>query len=134
MAEITRISRAYKDISLSFLPNPVTNDISVIKNERAIKKSIRNIVQTIPGEKFFLLELGSSIREELFDLFDAFTATSIEDEIRTSILNWEPRVNNVRVAVNAIPDSNSLEVGVEYNIVGEEFPPQNYTFILEATR
>ena len=134
MAEVNRISRAFKDISLSFQPHPVTGDLPILKNERAINKSVRNIVQTIPGEKFFNPNFGSSVREQLFELVDFGNASIIEEEILTSLANYEPRINNVVVLVEPRPDQNEFEVTVTYDIIGQEFPTQTYTFILEATR
>lgn len=134
MAEITRISRAFKDISLSFQPHPVTGDLPILKNERAIAKSVRNIVQTAPGEKFFNLDFGSSVRDQLFELVDFGNATIIEEEILQSLTNYEPRIDNVTVLVEPRPDRNEFEVTVTYNIIGQDFPTQSYTFILEATR
>ena len=134
MTEVTRISRAFKDISLSFKPHPVTGDIPVLKNERAINKSVQNIVETIPGEKFFNPNFGSDVRGMLFELVDFGTSGLIEEQILTSINNYEPRVNNVEVEVNPQPDLNNFEVTVSYDIIGQPFPSQTYTFILEATR
>ena len=134
MAEIIRISRAFKDISLSFQPHPVTGDLPILKNERAIAKSVRNIVQTAPGEKFFNLDFGSSVRDQLFELVDFGNANIIEEEILQSLTNYEPRISDVTVLVEPRPDRNEFEVTVTYNIVGQDFPTQSYTFILEATR
>ena len=134
MSEVKRISRAFKDISLSFQPHPVTGDLPILKNERAINKSVRNIVQTIPGEKFFNLQFGSSVRQQLFELVDFGNASIIEEEILTSLANYEPRIENVVVLVEPRPDQNEFEVTVTYDIIGQEFPTQSYTFILEATR
>ena len=134
MAEVSRISRAFKDISLSFQPHPVTGDLPVLNNERAINKSVRNIVQTIPGEKFFSPKFGSSIRRQLFELVDFGSATIVEDEIVSSLERFEPRIENVVVLVEPRPDRNEFEVTVTYDIIGQEFPTQSYTFILEAAR
>ena len=129
-----RVSKAFKDISLSFVPHPVTNDLPILKNERAISRSVRNIVETIPTEKFFNPEFGSDVYQSLFDFVDFGTANEIQEQIKTSIANFEPRVNNVRVEVDPQPDLNQFEVIVIYDIVGQEFPTQEYSFILEATR
>ena len=129
-----RVSRAFKDISLSFLPHPVTKDLPILKNESAIRRSVRNIVETIPTEKFFDLEFGSDVYKSLFDFVDFGTANVIQGQIKTSINNFEPRVNNVRVEVDPQPDLNQFEITVIYDIVGQEFPTQEYSFILEATR
>ena len=134
MAEITRISRSFKDISLSFQPHPVTGDLPVLKNERAINKSVRNIVQTIPGEKFFDPNFGSDVRSQLFEIVDFGTADLIEQQILVALENYEPRVERVQVEVDPQPDRNEFNVTVIYEIIGQEFPTQTYSFILEATR
>ena len=131
---VKRISKAFKDISLSFDPHPVTKDITVIKNANAIKRSIRNIVQTIPGERFFNPILGSDVRSSLFDFVDFGTASVIQKEITTAIENFEPRVYNLQVEATAIPDNNEFEVNIYFDIIGQEFPTQEFTFMLEATR
>jgi len=95
--EITRVSRAFKDISLSFEPHPVTKDLPILKNENAISRSIRNLVQTIPTEKFFQPDIGSDVVKSLFDFVDFATASVIQEQILTTISNFEPRVTNVRV-------------------------------------
>ena len=134
MAEITRISRSFKDISLSFQPHPVTGDLPVLKNERAINKSVKNIVQTIPGEKFFDPNFGSDVRSQLFELVDFGTADLIEQQILVALENYEPRIEQVQVEVDPQPDKNEFNVTVIYEIIGQEFPSQTYSFILEATR
>ena len=131
----TRISRSFKDISLDFEnPHPVTNDLAVLKNERAITRSVRNIVETIPTEKFFNSLFGSDVYRSLFDFVDFGTATIIQDQIKTSLQNFEPRINNVRVEVDPRQDDNNFEVTVIFDIIGQEFPTQEFSFILEATR
>lgn len=131
---ITRISRSFKDISLSFDLHPVTKDLPILINERAIIRSIRNLVETIPTERFFNLELGSNVRSSLFDFVDFATASVIEDQIQTTIANYEPRVTNLKVEVNPSPDTNEFEVTVNFEIIGQEVPVQQFTFIVEATR
>ena len=131
---IKRISRAFKDISLSFEPHPVTNDLPILKNESAIKRSVRNIVQTIPTEKFFNPLFGSDVYGSLFEFVDFGTAATIQSQIEVSLDNFEPRIENVTVSVNPQPDDNTFEVTVIYDIVGQEFPVQEYSFILESTR
>ena len=135
---ITRISRAFKDISLSFKRHPVTNDIGVLKNENAIKKSVRNLVQTIPSERFFNSTLGSDVRDSLFEnapgFIDFGTASIIERQIQTTIENFEPRVDNLDVNVNPRPDTNEFEVNIFFDIIGQSFPEQEFSFILKATR
>ena len=129
-----RVSRSFKDISLSFDPHPVTKDIPVLRNERAITRSVRNLVQTIPGERFFNPILGSGVRRLLFDFVDVGTAASIEEEIQTTISNFETRVTNVQVQVDPRPDQNNFDVTVFFDIIGQSLPTQEFSFILEATR
>jgi phage baseplate assembly protein W len=134
MAVVQRISRTFKDISLSFNPHPVTKDLPVLKNESAIKRSVRNLVETIPTERFFNPLLGSEVRSSLFDFVDYGTASNIQDQIQTTLDNFEPRIEDVEVEVLPRPDDYEFEVTVFYTIVGQEFPSQEYNFILEATR
>ena len=131
---IQRKSRAFKDISLSFSPHPVTRDLPVLVNERAISRSVRNLVETIPTERFFNSLIGTDIRDSLFENFTPLTVTVMEDQIRTTISNYEPRVNNVRLEVIGLPDRNTLEVKVLFDIVGLDQPVQSFNFILEPTR
>ena len=135
---ITRISRAFKDISLSFKRHPVTNDIGVLKNADAIKRSVRNLVQTIPSERFFNSTLGSNVRDSLFEnspgFIDFGTASIIERQVQTTIENFEPRIDNLEINVNPRPDSNEFEINVFFDIIGQTFPAQEFSFILKATR
>ena len=131
---IKRTSRCFKDISLSFLPHPVTNDLPILLNERAITRSVRNIVETIPTEKFFDSLFGTDVRDSLFENFTNSTVTILTDQIRTSILNYEPRVENINVDVDAKPDLNALEIIIFFDIVGLDVPTQTFSFILEPTR
>ncbi len=131
---VTRISRSFKDISLSFDPHPVTKDLAVLTNERAIIRSVRNLVETIPTERFFNPTLGSNVRSSLFDFVDYATASTIQDQIIEVINNYEQRVANVIVQVDPIPDLNEFEVTITFEIIGQELPVQQFSFILEATR
>ena len=131
---VTRISRAFKDISLSFEPHPVTKDLPVLKNENAIRRSVRNIVETIPTERFFNSLLGSDVRRSLFEFVDFGTASVIQDQIEIAINNFEDRVENLIVQVDPISDENTFNITVIFDIIGQEFPTQEYSFLLEATR
>jgi hypothetical protein len=131
---IQRISRSFKDISLSFDPHPVTKDLQILKNERAITRAIRNLVETIPTERFFNSTIGSNVRSSLFEFVDFGTASVVQSQVEVAISNYEPRVENVRVEVLPSPDTNEFEVTVIFDIIGQEFPTQQFTFLLEATR
>tara|TARA_Y100000004_G_C8947772_1_gene427081 strand:- start:1841 stop:2242 length:402 start_codon:yes stop_codon:yes gene_type:complete len=131
---VQKVSRAFKDISFAFDPHPVTKDLPVLTNERAIRRSVRNLVETIPTERYFNSTLGTRIRRSLFDFVDYATATIIEDQIINTVEFYEPRVNNLRVNVDPRPDDNSFDVKVVFDIVGQEAPTQQFSFLLEATR
>ena len=104
------------------------------KNENAIKKSVRNLVQTIPTERFFNSTLGSEVRDSLFDFVDVGTASVIQNQIQITLENFEPRIDNVTVEVEPRPEVNEFEVTVFFTVVGQDIPTQEFTFMLEATR
>ena len=131
---IQRKSRAFNDISLSFSPHPVTKDLPVLVNERAVIRSVRNLVETIPTERFFNSLIGTDIRDTLFSNFDRMNVMMIEDQIREVLGNFEPRVSNVGATVKARPDDNTLEVNVFFDIIGLDLPTQSFAFLLEPTR
>ncbi len=131
---INRISRTFKDISLSFVPHPVTNDLPILRNENAIARSVRNLVETIPTERFFNPTIGSNIRSSLFDFVDIATASTIKRQIEITLDNYEPRIENIVVEVFPDPDNNSFDLNIIYDIIGQDFPTQQINFILEATR
>tara|TARA_Y100000766_G_scaffold236473_1_gene212263 strand:- start:11 stop:418 length:408 start_codon:yes stop_codon:yes gene_type:complete len=132
--ENVKRSQGFKDISFSFLPHPVTKDLPILKNERAIIRAVRNLVETIPTERFFDSMIGSEVRSLLFENYTAPIEIAIEDQIITTIRNHEPRVENVAVDVDPLPDDNSIEITVFFDIVGLDVPRQAFTFILEPTR
>ena len=131
---IERVSQSFKDISMTFQSNPLNDDLIAIKNENAIARSLRNIVFTTPGEKFFNQSFGSRISESLFENIDEITATIIVDEIRQSIDNYEPRVEVDDV--KAFPDyeNNSFDVTITYDVIGSEIPTQELQFVLQSSR
>lgn len=131
---IERISKEFKDISMSFQVNPLTYDLIGIKNETAIARSVRNLVLTLPGERFFNQNLGSGVNKLLFENMDDLTAASIQDEIRTTINNYEPRVNLRSVEVNPDYDQNQFDITITYDIIGIDALPQQLSFALLPTR
>ena len=131
---LERVSQGFKDISATFKSNPLTNDVVDIKNASAIERSVRNIVMTVPGEKFFDPDFGSRISQSLFENIDNITALTIRDEIDNSIRNYEPRVDLNKVIVDPDFDNNGFNVTVIYNIVGIDIPAQKLEFVLESTR
>ena len=131
---IKRVSRVFKDISLSFTPHPVTKDLTILKNENSIKKSVRNLVQTIPTERFFNSAIGSEVRDSLFEFVDFGTASVIQNQIQIVLENFEPRIENVTVEVQPKPDTHEFEVTVFFIIVGQDSPTQEFTFMLESTK
>jgi phage baseplate assembly protein W len=131
---LERVSKGFKDISMSFQSNPLTNDLIAINNANAIARSIRNIVFTYPGEKFFNEGFGSKINRSLFENLDQLTAENIKDEIEYSISNYEPRVSLNQVVVIPDYDNNSFDVLISYRIVGIDVTPQQLQFVLQPIR
>ena len=130
----TKISRAFKDISLSFKKHPVTNDVTVLRNEDAIKRSVINLTRTRINERFFNDLLGTSVADNLFENMGSGLETALEEEISTLLKNYEPRIELNSVYVIADQDSNELSIQVDYNIVGLPIPSQTIEFLLQPTR
>jgi len=131
---IERVSPGFKDISMTFQANPLNLDLIGLKNENAIARSVRNIVFTLPGEKFFNENFGSRISASLFENLDDISADLIVDEIKSSITSYEPRVSLVNVQAFPDFDNNSFDVLIVYNIIGADLPPQELQFALQSTR
>ena len=131
---LERVSQGFKDISMTFQSNPLNDDLIALKNENAIARSIRNIVFTLPGEKFFNASFGSRITESLFDNIDDITGTIIVDEIRESIETYEDRVQLVDVIADPNFENNSFDLTITYEIIGRNVPAQELQFVLQSSR
>ena len=131
---LERVSQAFKDISATFQTNPLNGDLIAIKNETAIARSIRNIVFTLHGEKFFDEDFGSDISRSLFENIDDISANLIQDQIRQSIRNFEPRVRLRNVFADPNFDDNAFNVTIVYDIIGIDVPAQELQFVLQPTR
>jgi len=129
-----RVSKSFKDVSMSFKFNPLSGDLITLKNENAIARAVRNIVSTTPGEKFFNPEFGSSVSEILFENVDDITAVSIQDEIKNCLGNYEPRVELIDVFVDPNFDENQFDVTITYRIIGVDLPPSQLDFALLPSR
>ena len=131
---LERVSRGFKDLSMTFQSNPLNGDLIAIKNVNAITRSIRNIVLTTPGEKFFDPDFGSNVTNLLFENVDDITASQIQEEIEFSINNYEPRVKLLDVKVIADNDNASFDTIITYEVIGADVPPQALEFALQSTR
>jgi len=131
---VERVSRGFKDLSMSFQANPLNYDLIALKNESAIARSVRNLVLTYPGERFFNDNLGSKVSRILFENVDEITASVVKDEIENTINNYEPRVDLIEVFVEPDYDNNTFNVTINYNIVGIDVLPQQLSFALQPTR
>ena len=129
-----RVSKGFKDVSMSFKYNPLSGDLITLSNENAIARAVRNIVSTTPGEKFFDPDFGSSVSEILFENVDDITAVSIQDEIKSCLGNYEPRVELIDVFVDPNFDENQFDVKITYRIVGVDIPPTQLEFALLPSR
>ena len=131
---VQRISRGFKDLSASFQTNPLSNDLIALKNESAIARSVRNLVLTGQGERPFQPVLGTGVSRLLFENMDKLTASAIRSELRTTIENYEPRVEIYEILVTADFERNAFDVTLQYFIIGMDVPEQELTFALEPTR
>ena len=131
---VQRISKGFLDLSASFQENPLTNDLIALKNENAIARSVRNLVLTIQGERPFQPVLGTGVSKLLFENMDRLTAAAIRSEIRTTIENFEPRVEINEILVEPDFEGNAFNVTLQYFIIGIDVPEQELTFALEPTR
>ena len=131
---LERVSQGFKDVSMTFQKHPLTSDILALKNESAIARSVRNIVFTVPGEKFFDEDFGSRISQSLFENINDISANIIRNEIKSSLRLYEPRVNVREVEVKPNFDQNEFNVSIIYEIIGADVPAQELQFVLESTR
>ena len=131
---LERVSQGFKDVSMTFQKHPLTSDILALKNESAIARSVRNIVFTVPGEKFFDEDFGSRISQSLFENINDISANIIRNEIKNSLKLYEPRVNVREVEVKPNFDQNEFNVTIIYEIIGADVPAQELQFVLESTR
>ena len=131
---LERVSQGFRDISMTFQSNPLNNDLIGLKNENAIARSVRNIVFTLPGEKFLDEDFESRISQSLFENIDEISAAEIVDEIEQSLVNYEPRINLLNVRAFPNFDNNQFDVRIIYEIIGASVPPQELQFALQSTR
>ena len=131
---VQRLSKGFKDLSASFQTNPLGNDLIALKNESAIARSVRNLVLTIQGERPFQPVLGTGVSRLLFENMDKLTASAIRSEVRTTIENYEPRVEINEIIVEPDFERNAMDVTLQYFIIGIDVPEQELTFALEPTR
>ncbi len=131
---LERVSQGFKDVSMTFQKHPLTSDIIALKNESAIARSVRNIVFTVPGEKFFDENFGSQISQALFENINDISANIIRSEIKSSLRRYEPRVKVREVNVEPNFDQNEFNVTIIYEIIGADVPPQELQFVLQSTR
>jgi len=131
---LERVSKGFKDVSASFLVSALNYDLISLKNENAIARSLRNLVLTLPGERFFNENLGSNVSKSLFENIDSISASIIQSEIENTIKNYEPRVNLLEVKVDPDFDNNNFNVTITYEIIGIDVLPQQLTFALQQTR
>ena len=131
---VQRLSKGFKDLSASFQSSPLSNDLISLKNESAIARSVRNLVLTIQGERPFQPVLGTGISRHLFENMDKLTASAIRSELRTTIENYEPRVEINEIIVEPDFEGNAFHVTLQYFIIGMDVPEQELTFALAPTR
>ena len=129
-----RVSKGFKDLSMSFKFNPLSGDLIALKNENAIARSVRNIVLTTPGERIHDPYFGSNVNALLFENVDEISAVAIRDEIENSLKNYEPRIVLEEIIVDPDYDMNQFDVTITYRIVGIDVPPTQLEFALLPSR
>ena len=125
----TRNSRRFRDIDLDFNRNTVTNDVNVVEDIIAIKRSVRNLVQSNFYERPFHPELGCGVRGLLFENFTPLTMIYMKRKIEETLINYEPRVSLTSVNVDDDQDRNRLVVDIHFRIIGVEGPQVVSTFL-----
>lgn len=131
---LERVSKGFKDLSLSFKSNPLNDDLITIKNDTAIKRSLRNLVLTYTGERLYNPELGSQVYNLLFNVMTPIISDRIKDEIERTITLYEPRVKLDTVKVSPNYDNNEYDVTIKYTVIGIESTVENLSFVLRATK
>lgn len=129
-----KLSRGFKDFSLSFKKHPITNDLIVLTNESAIKNAVINLIRTRVGEKFFNSSIGTNVNNSIFELQSVAIAIQLENEINQVLKNYEPRifVNDIRIIFPE--DSNEISISIDYDIIGIPATTQQLTTLLKPTR
>ena len=131
---LERISKGFKDISMTFQSNPLNRDLIGIKNETAIARSVKNLVLSSQGEKFFNSSFGTGVSKLLFENIDEMTASIIKDEITYVLNTYEPRIEVTDLSVKPNYDENEFAVTIQYKIIGIDVLPQQLSFALQPTR
>jgi len=109
--------RTYRDLDLDFTRHPVTNDVVKIEDVNAVKRSVRNLVNTQFYERPFHPELGCGVRDLLFENFTPMTGIFIRRKIEEVLVNYEPRANISSIAVNEDADRNGINVEVNFYVL-----------------
>tara|TARA_R100000030_G_scaffold35337_1_gene26361 strand:- start:73 stop:498 length:426 start_codon:yes stop_codon:yes gene_type:complete len=125
--------RTFKDLDLDFTRNIVTNDVVKIEDVNAVKRSVRNLIQTNHFERPFHPELGCGIRELLFENFTPLTGIFIRRKVEEVITNYEPRARLSQVTVNEQPDRNAIGVTVYFYVMNMP-EPVSVTTLLQRIR
>jgi phage baseplate assembly protein W len=133
MATINRTTQIFRDFDLAFAAHPNTKDISIKRNQDAVKQSLKNLILTEFYERPFHSEIGSPVRSLLFELATPLTANSMQRAIIDVITNFEPRVQLLDVSVSLRDETNECDISISYNIIGFQ-TVEELNFILERTR
>lgn len=128
-----RNTKTYTDLDLNFITNPVTKDVSVKTNVNAIKQSIRNLISTNHYERLFHPEIGSQVNTLLFDNYSPLTKAMLEQAIKNTLTNFEPRINLDRVGVTLNNDEMTAFITIMFTVVNTT-QPNSLEMTLKRTR
>jgi len=131
---LERVSKKFKDISFTFKANPVNKDLIVLNNANAIARSVRNLIATYPGERFFDQDLGTNAQRLVFEQFDTLTASDIRSQIEQTLELYEPRIKLVKVDIESDYDAQEFNVTIKYDIIGLNVEPQVLDFSIQPNR
>jgi phage baseplate assembly protein W len=129
----TQIIPRYSDLDLNFVIHPVKKDINILTSEMAVINSIKNLILTNHYERPFQPQIGSNVRRMLFENMDNITATTIENEIKQTIANFEPRASVSKIYVIADYENNGFKVVLNFFVINRT-TPITINFFLERIR
>ena len=124
-----RASRIYKDLDLNFGRNIVTNDVNKLTDVEAVKRSVRNLINTNHYERGFHPEIGSDVRSMLFEPMTPLTALNLQRKVAEVLNNFEPRINLVQILANPDLDRNSYALKITFYVIGVQNPITVETFL-----
>ena len=124
-----RATRIYKDLDLDFGRNTVTNDVNKLTDVEAVKRSVRNLINTSHYERPFHPEIGSSVRALLFEPITPLTSLNLQRKVEEVLNNFEPRIKLVQILSRPDADLNRYALRISFYVIGTPLPVTVETFL-----